>query len=90
MTTANNNTATYAPDALAALRERKREVRAKIEKSKLLMALTTKAMYTPPKATNRIEALMNMVDQGMAIYDGVMIGMRLMQGFKRVFGHRRH
>ena len=32
---------------------------------------------------------MNMVDQGLAVYDGVMMGMRVARNIRRIFGKRR-
>lgn len=75
-------------DALAAIRSQKAETKDRIRKSAELIKSTTHQLFTPPKATNKIESFMNLFDQGVAIYDGVMLGMRVMRNIRRIFGKR--
>lgn len=77
------------PDALTALRERKAAVRTQLHESAQLLKSTTQGIFAPPKATNKLEAFMNLFDQGVAIYDGVLLGMRVVRNLQRVFGRRR-
>ena len=41
------------------------------------------------EATSKLGSFMNMVDQGLAVYDGVMMGMRVARNIRRIFGKRR-
>lgn len=41
-------------------------------------------LFTPPKATNRYEAMLNNVGRAVAIYDGIMVGVKLMRRFRHV------
>ena len=50
---------------------------------------TTRKMFTPPKAGNKLESLMNMMDQGVMVYDGLMMGMRFARNIRRLFSRRR-
>ena len=86
-----HSTSTYRPqDELQAIRIRKAEVRLQIKASADYIKTTAKGLFAPPpKTSSKWGTLMNMVDQGMAIYDGVMLGMRVAQNFRRIFRKRR-
>lgn len=79
---------TPALDALAAIRSQKADVRKRMRKSAAYIKNTTHQLFTPPKATTKLESFMNLLDQGVAIYDGVMLGMRVMRNIKHIFGRK--
>lgn len=91
MTTTGNNTPQHAPaDALLGLRTRKAEVKKQIKGSLSHIKATTSELFAPPpQATTKIGTLMNMMDQGIAIYDGIMLGMRVARNIRHIFGRKR-
>ena len=38
---------------------------------------------------DKMESFFNIIDQGMAVYDGVVLGMRVMRNFRRIFSRSR-
>lgn len=90
-TTTNNNTPQHAPaDALLDIRTRKAEVKKQIKGSVNHIKATTNGLFAPPpQATSKIGTLMNMMDQGIAIYDGIMLGMRVARNLRHIFGRKR-
>ena len=87
--TNNNPSGIYPDDILAAIRTRKAEVKKQLQESATYIKTTTRKMFTPPQATNKFESLMNMMDQGVMVYDGLMMGMRFARNIRRLFGRRR-
>lgn len=76
-------------DALTYIRTRKAALRTELVECSETIRITAKQMFAPPKASNKMESFFNILDQGMAVYDGVILGMRVMRNFKRLFGRRR-
>ena len=74
---------------MAYIRTRKNEIRNEIRESNMRMRGSVQAMFAAPTATNKMESFFNIVDQGMAVYDGVMLGMRVMRNIRRIFGRKR-
>ncbi len=80
----------HAEDVLQEIRTRKAEVRSRIKETAGYIRTTTHDLFTPPpRATSKLGSFMSMVDQGLAIYDGVMMGMRVARNIRRIFGRRR-
>ena len=65
------------------------EVKKQMQESAAYIKATTRKMFTPPKAGNKLESLMNMMDQGVMVYDGLMMGMRFARNIRRLFSRRR-
>lgn len=81
------NSKTYTLDLI---REEKKKVRKKIRKSSERMRETYRSMVAPPKKpATKMETFMNAFDQGMAIYDGIMMGMRIVRTIRSMFGSSR-
>lgn len=75
---------------LELIREEKMKVRKKIRKSSDRMRETYRNMVAPPKKpATKMETFMNAFDQGVAIYDGIMIGMRIVRTIRSIFGSSR-
>lgn len=75
---------------LELLREEKRQVRKQIKESSDRIRNTYQSIVAPPKQpTTKMESFMNAFDQGMAIYDGVMMGMRIVRAIRSIFGSSR-
>ncbi len=73
-------------DALNDIRIRKAEIKHRMQETSVLMKQETTRLFAPrPQATTKIGSFMNLVDQGMAIYDGIMMGMRIARSFRRLF-----
>lgn len=82
-----NNSKVYTLDLI---REEKRQVRKQIQESTDRIRSTYQGMVAPPKQpTTKMESFMNAFDQGMAIYDGVMMGMRIVRTIRSIFGSSR-
>ena len=75
-------------DVLQEIRTRKAEVKSQIKESADFIKTTTHKLFTPPPQS-KLGSFMNMVDQGLAVYDGVMMGMRVARNIRRIFGKRR-
>ncbi len=68
------------------IREEKRIVRQQINESNARIHRTYKNMIAPPQEPqNKMQSFMNVFDQGMMIYDGVMMGMRIARTIKSIF-----
>ena len=77
-------------DVLQEIRTRKAEVKSQIKESADFIKTTTHKLFTPPPTSHiKLGSFMNMVDQGLAVYDGVMMGMRVARNIRRIFGKRR-
>ncbi|MBU3854303.1 MAG: hypothetical protein H9789_10925 [Candidatus Paraprevotella stercoravium] len=82
-----NNSKIYTLDLI---REEKRQVRKQIQESSDRIRNTYQNMVAPPKQpTTKMETFMNAFDQGMAIYDGIMMGMRIVRSIRSIFGSSR-
>lgn len=42
-------------------------------------------VFSPPKEGSRYEAMLNNVSRAVAIYDGIMVGLKLMRRFRHIF-----
>lgn len=58
---------------------------AEIRKSSDKIKKQTHALFSPPISHGRMEAVMNNVDRAVAIYDGVMFGVKVMRRLRRTF-----
>ncbi|MCD8318674.1 MAG: hypothetical protein LUC45_07495 [Paraprevotella sp.] len=74
-------------DALAHIRMRKAQISKQLKESTNYIKMETNRMFAPPpEATSKFGTFMNMVDQGIAVYDGVMMGLRVARNLRRLFG----
>ena len=68
----------------------KREKKDEIRQCKQRMMAITHAVFSPSPKTGKVDGLMNHISTGIAIYDGVMTGIKIMRKARKVFGsHRR-
>ena len=79
----------HTEDVLQEIRTRRAEVKSQIKESADFIKITTHKLFTPPQSTSKLDSFMNMVDQGLALYDGVMMGMRVARHIRRFFEKRR-
>lgn len=92
----NNNTSTPShanrvpkSPTLAAISERKITVRKEMHESMQRIKSTYATLIAPPQTTTKAEKWMNMFDQGLAIYDGIRMGMRVVNTLKHFIPKRR-
>ncbi|WP_418697439.1 hypothetical protein [Bacteroides sp.] len=83
------DTATF-PATLESIAERKAALLQQIRGQKEAMADLTQEIFAPlAPATNKASAMMRAFNTGMAVFDGVMLGVKLMKKFRMLFGVRR-
>lgn len=86
----NNAYIFVGQDTLQQIRTRKAEVRSQMKESADAVKATLHGLLAPPKkASSKLGTLMSMVDQGLAVYDGIMMGMKVARNIRRTFGRRR-
>lgn len=85
-----NNTA-QTRDALTLISRRKQLLSKEIEASRGRMSELMHEIVAPaPKARNKAQGISQLVSNGMAIYEGIRIGMSIISAFRTLFGKRRH
>lgn len=86
----NNAYISAGQDTLQQIRARKAEVRSQMKESADAVKATLHGLFAPPpKSSSKLGSFMSMVDQGLAVYDGVMMGMKVARNIRRIFGRRR-
>lgn len=81
----NNSTPTPKKITLEDIAQRKKEVLQEICDQKQAMADTTRRIFAPLAGGN---ALMRSFSTGMAIFDGVMLGMKMIRKVRGLFRKR--
>lgn len=64
---------------------RKAELRKEIDEQKTCMATSAKAIFAPLLPDPSSNPLMRSFNTGMAIFDGVMIGFKIMKSIRKLF-----
>lgn len=81
-----NNTPDTTSITLESISQRKEEVRKKLHLQKQIMTNTTRDLFAPlAPAADKGNAIMRAFNTGMAVFDGVMLGLRMMKRFRRMF-----
>ena len=79
-----------SPDILVSLRQEKELIRKKLRKSSGRMSGTTHQIFAPvPRAKTKAPGVSQFVSSGIAIWEGVRIGMGLISTVRNFFGGRR-
>lgn len=77
-------------DALKALRESKQQIRKELNVSKANIKYKVQGIISPAKATKRnTSRIGQLVSNGLAIYEGVRLGMSIIAAFRTLFGSKR-
>lgn len=85
-----NNTPHTAPVTLESIARRKTALQQQIQQQKEIMVVLTQEIFAPLEpATNKANAMMRAFNTGMAVFDGITLGIKMMKKFKRLFGRRR-
>lgn len=78
-----NNTPT-PPLTLESIAQQKKELRQAILQQKEVMTELTRSLVTPlAPATSKTGAIMRAFNTGMAVFDGAMMGLKLMKRLRR-------
>lgn len=71
---------------LEEISERKKKVLGEINASKRAMTTTTREIFSPlVPATTKADSLMRSFNTGMAVFDGVVMGIKIMRKIRRYF-----
>lgn len=81
-----NDTSNIDHITLESLQKQKAEAREELRAQKKIMTDTAKNLFTPlAPAADRGTAIMRAFNTGMAVFDGVMLGMKLMKKIRNSF-----
>ena len=85
----NNSTPTPQKITLEDIAQRKQEILQDIRNQKQAMADTTRRIFAPlAPAASGGSSLMRSLNTGMAIFDGVMLGMKMIRKVRGLFRKR--
>ena len=66
--------------------QRKKKLQGEIQVQKKAMTATVHNIFSPlPPANNKTNAIMRSFNTGMAVFDGVMLGIKLMRKIRKYF-----
>lgn len=83
-----NNT----PNTIITLEEiarRKNEKKEEVRKIKAQMTQTVRGLFAPEENKGGVEGIMQHISTGIAVYDGVMTGIKIMRRFRSFFTRKR-
>ncbi|ADV44797.1 hypothetical protein [Bacteroides helcogenes] len=86
-----NNTSDTIPVTLESIAQQKAVLLQQIRVQKEIMTDITRDIFAPvAPATNKAGAMIRAFNTGMAVFDGMMLGLKLMKRIRRFFekGHR--
>ena len=85
-----NNTPDTTSITLESIAQRKQEVRKKLHLQKQIMTDTARDLCAPlAPAADKGNAIMRAFNTGMAVFDGVMLGLRMMKRVRRMFSSKK-
>ena len=74
---------------LEEITRQKKAVRLQIREQRARIQQTATELFSPVKATTKVEMLMNSVNSGIAVFDGVMTGLRIMRRVRGLFRRKK-
>lgn len=74
---------------LEEITRQKKAVRLQIREQRDRIQQTATELFSPVKATTKVEMLMNSVNSGIAVFDGVMTGLRIMRRVRGLFRRKK-
>lgn len=84
-----NNTSHTFPITLESITQQKGELLKQIHEQKDVMDELARDIFAPlAPATDKASSMMRAFNTGMAVFDGVMLGLKLMRKFKKIFGRK--
>lgn len=85
-----NNMPETSPMTLESIALQKKELREQLHAQKEIMTDRAKELFAPlAPAADKGSAVMRAFNTGMAVFDGLMLGVKLMRRFRRMFSARR-
>lgn len=85
-----NNTPDTTSITLESIAQRKTEVRKKLHLQKQIMTDTARDLFAPlAPAADKGNAIMRAFNTGMAVFDGVMLGLKMMKRVRRMFSSKK-
>lgn len=85
-----NNTPDTTSITLESIAQRKQGVRKKLHLQKQIMTDTARDLFAPlAPAADKGNAIMRAFNTGMAVFDGVMLGLRMMKRVRRMFSSKK-
>ena len=82
----NNNNSKHTPSiTLEEIARRKAEKREEVLKAKTQITETLRELFVPEENKGGIEGIMQHVNTGIAVYDGVMTGIKIMRKVRSYF-----
>lgn len=74
---------------LEEITRQKKAVRLQIREQRDRIQQTATELFSPVKATTKVEMLMNSVNSSIAVFDGVMTGLRIMRRVRGLFRRKK-
>lgn len=76
------------PYTINGIIRRRLEKKEEIRQSKERMQHITQELFAPQKSKTRIEGLMQHVNTGIAAYDGIMTGIKILHRIRKIFNRK--
>lgn len=75
---------------LESIAQQKNELREKLRVQKEIMTDTARELFAPlPPAASKSNAIMRSFNTGMAVFDGIMMGMKLLKRLRKMFASKK-
>ncbi|MDM8152904.1 hypothetical protein QUW14_00970 [Bacteroides gallinaceum] len=74
---------------LEMIRQQRLDKKAEILQSKQRMYQLAHQLFNPPQSKNKFEGMMQHVNMGIAAYDGVMTGIKVLRRIRTFFGSKK-
>ena len=85
-----DNTTNTTPVTLESIAQKKAMLLQEIRLQKEIMTGLTQEIFAPLEpATNKSNSMIRAFNTGMAVFDGIVLGLKLMKKFRKIFGIKR-
>lgn len=74
---------------LEEIQRRKAVIKKQLDARKKVMQVKTHALFAPSEPVTRLDHAMNLIGNGIAVYDGVMMGLRIMGRVRGFFKRKK-
>ena len=72
----------YTIDEINAMKE---SLALELQDKEKKISTMSKMLFSPPNSENKVQHWMNQAEKAMAIYDGAVLGFKLLSNFRRIF-----
>lgn len=85
------NSSTTPTDELAVLRMQKKQLRRELKASRKKISDISSGIFSPDSdsATGKAYGISKLMANGMAVYEGIRLGMNVLSAFRKLFGKKR-